>query len=366
MVRIGIVGLGYTVGISNQHAIAFKLIPEAEITAVYDVIAERGEDFVKRHELGQARVCKSYEELLQEVDAVCICTPNATHIDLAVTALKAGKHVLCEKPFALKGEECQMALNYAQLTQRVGMIGLCYRHIPAFRYMKQLIGEGALGEVFWGRQVMCSDRMADPNVKCEWRMQRALSGTGVIGDLGSHMLDMTEWLLGDQCGGLARFQCMQSTRITEREEIGTGRRKAVTNDDAASFTGQMENGVLISYTVARLGGPGHTFELYGSGGSLVYDGNRQFEVGIRKKAADGGYQDELTFVPVPEELYMTAENTPRIPFTINFFHQAEDFIDCIQNGKQPETDFERGVHIQRLIDTIERAAVSGVTEDVRE
>lgn len=366
MIRIGIVGLGYTVGISNQHAIAWKLIPGARIAAVYDVKTERGEEFVKRHQLDGAAVCQSYEELLDQVDAVCICTPNVTHVDLAVTALKAGKHVLCEKPFALREEDCQEALNYAQLSGKVCMIGLCYRYIPAFRYMKQLIQDGALGEVFWGRQVMCSDRMANPGVLCEWRMQKALSGTGVIGDLGSHMLDMTEWLLGEQCGGLAKFQCMDSTRITEREEIGTGRRRAVTNDDVASFTGQMENGVLISYTVARLGGPGHTFELYGSGGSLVYDGSRPFEVGIRRKPFEGGYQEALTFIPVPEEYYMTAENTPVEPFTINFFHQAEDFLDCILNGKHPETDFERGAHIQRLIDTIERAAESGVTEDVRD
>lgn len=368
MVRIGIAGVGYTVGISNEHATAFKLQPGARITAVYDILPGRGEDFVKRHQLDGTKVCSSYEELLDEVDAVCICTPNATHIELAVQALKAGKHVLCEKPFGLNSEECEEALKYAELSGKVCMIGLCYRNIPAFRYMKKLIENGELGEIFWGRQVMCSNRMADPGVLCEWRMQRMLSGTGVIGDLGSHMLDMTEWLLNSQCGPMKRFQALQSTRINERKEIGTGRMKPVTNDDIACFTGQMENGVLISYTVARLGGPGHTFELYGSGGTMIYDGDRPFQVGIRRKEFNGGYGGnygaDIEYIPVPKELYMTSENTPEIPFTINFYHQAAEFLDCIENGKRPETDFARGIYIQKLIDTIERAAVTGLVEEV--
>lgn len=364
MVRIGIVGAGYTVGISNEHAKAFKLLPGAAIEAVYDILPGRGEDFVKRHELSKAKVCASYEELLDAVDAVCVCTPNATHITLTVQALKAGKHVLCEKPFGLNEDDCQEALKYAELSGRVSMIGLCYRNIPAFRYMKQLIQDGEIGEIFWGRQTMCSDRMANSDVLCEWRMQHMLSGTGVIGDLGSHMLDMTEWLLKEQCGALTRFQACRSTRITERRECGGSRMKPVTNDDVAVFTGQLENGVLIAYTAARLGGPGHTFEIYGSKGALLYDGSKPFEVGIRRKQQNGYYGSPIEAAAVPRELYITADNTPEIPFTINFYHQGAEFLACIETGKRPETDFARGIYIQKLIDTIERASETGLVEEV--
>ena len=151
MVRIGIVGTGNTIGISKNHAMAYAKCDDAKITAVYDVLPGLGEQFLEKMGLTEAVSCASYEELLSLCDAVSICTPNCTHIDLTVQALKAGKHVLCEKPFAPTPEECDEAIRYAKLTGKVAMIGLCYRDYPGLRFLKKLVDDGTLGRIFFAR-----------------------------------------------------------------------------------------------------------------------------------------------------------------------------------------------------------------------
>ena len=100
MVRIGIIGSGNTIGIAQNHIGAYKCCPDAVITAVYDILDGRAQNYIDKFELKDAKACAGLEELFGLCDAVSICTPNCTHVDLSVQALKAGKHVLCEKPFA--------------------------------------------------------------------------------------------------------------------------------------------------------------------------------------------------------------------------------------------------------------------------
>lgn len=149
MIRIGIIGTGYTIGIAGNHIKAYQCCSDAQITAVYDLLEGRAEDYIEKYGLKEAKACKCLDELLESCDAVSICTPNATHVELAVSALKAGCHVLCEKPFAPKPEDCAEAIKYAKLTHKVAMIGLCYRDIPGFAYMKQLLDEGVIGDVYF-------------------------------------------------------------------------------------------------------------------------------------------------------------------------------------------------------------------------
>lgn len=358
MIRMGIVGTGYTIGIANLHVGACKRLPNVEITAVYDILPGRAQSCIDKNELSGAVACASYEELLSLVDAVSICTPNSTHVELSVQALKAGKHVLCEKPFATDAEACRPAMEYAELSQRVCMIGLCYRGIPALRYMKKLIDCGELGDIFFTRYSQGGNRIANPEVKLEWRMQESLSGPGAIADFGSHMLDITDWMLRDQCGPLREVQCMEETFILQRAAIGSGLPSSVSNGDVAVFHARCENGTIASFTASRIGCH-HTMEVYGSGGYMGFDANDPFSVTIHKKDPQGGYASAPETVPVPEELYMEDAATPKIPFVINFYLQTKAFVDAIENGTPVETDFSRGLYIQKLIDAVQYAADTG-------
>lgn len=359
MLKIGIVGTGYTIGIAQMHIKAYQLIPDVQIAAVYDLNSERSVDYIEKFQLTDAVACKSYAELLEKVDAVSICTPNDSHVPLSVEALQAGKHVLCEKPFSTDAGSCDSAVEAAEKSSQVAMIGLCYRGIPGFAYMKQLVESGELGEIFLVRESQGGNRIASPQVKLEWRMQKALSGPGAVADFGSHMLDMTDYILRNRCGRIKEVQCMQSILVKQREVIGqAGTYADVDNDDVAVFNARMESGALVSFSASRIGCD-HTMEIWGSGGYVGFSGARPFEVTIQKKEINGGYSGEKQVIAVPESIYLNDPVTPKIPFLINFYHEVKEFVSAIQEQRDTEITFARGRYVQKLIDAVHQSAQTG-------
>lgn len=361
MVKVGIIGVGNTIGIAGLHIGAYKLCEDAVITAVYDILPGRAESCLDRYDLKDAVVCQNEQEVFEACDAVSICTPNATHVELAVAALKAGCHVLCEKPFAPAAADCTEAVKYAKLTDKVAMIGLCYRDIPGLVYMKKLIDAGTVGKVFFVREEQGGDRIANPQVKLEWRMEKDLSGPGALADFGSHMMDICDYLLRDSCGKIREIHCMQDKLIPERERIGRpGRMGAVTNDDVSCWNCRTENGTLYSFTASRLGAT-FMLEIVGSGGKLMFQGAKPFELTVQRKDQEGGYSSEPEVVPVPEACYGPDGIAPRVPMAINFYYEIRQFLDTIQNKRTTELTFERGRYIQELIDAAQRSADTGET-----
>ena len=356
MVRIGIIGSGNTIGIARNHIESYKRCPDAVITGVYDLLDGRAQGYIEKMELKDAKACASLTELFGLCDAVSICTPNCTHVELAVEALKAGKHVLCEKPFAPTPAECDRAIQYAKLSGKVAMIGLCYRDIPGFVYMKKLLDEGKLGRIFFVREEQGGDRIANPDVKLEWRMQKDLSGPGALADFGSHMMDICDYLLRDHCGKIMEVTCMEDICIPEREIIGKpGKMGPVTNDDVACWICRTESGTLYNFTASRIGAT-FMLEIVGEGGKMTFNGDRPFELTLQLKDPAGGYASRPEVVPVPEECYGTDENAPRIPFAINFYYEIRQFLDAIEKGAESQLTFERGRYIQTLIAAAQEAA----------
>jgi predicted dehydrogenase len=355
MVKIGIVGTGDTIGIAKKHISAFKLIEDAEISALYDIIPERACSYKEEFQLEAAAVCKSYEELLEKSDAVIICTPNFTHNDLILKALNAGKHVLCEKPFGNHAKECDAGLRLSKVTDRICMLGLCYRNIPAMRYIKQLIDEGTLGDIYYIRQSQGGNRIAAPQVKLEWRMQEDLSGPGAIADFGSHMLDLADMLTREKSGKITEVSCMEHTFIDHRQVIGKETYGAVSNGDVAVFHAKTEKGTLLSFTASRIGAH-HMLDIYGSGGSVVFTGEKPFEITLLKKDISGAYEAKAETLQVPKELYMEDDHVPEVPFLINFYLQGKQFIDAINGKREISSSFEHGIYIQKLIDALQESA----------
>lgn len=359
MIRIGIIGAGNTIGISGFHIMSYKLCEDAVITAVYDIIPGRAQNYIEKFELKDAVACSNEQEVFETCDAVSICTPNATHTELTVAALKAGCHVLCEKPFAQTAQDCREALKYAKLTDRVAMIGLCYRDIPGFVYMKQLIDAGKIGKVFFVREEQGGDRIANPDVKLEWRMQKDLSGPGALADFGSHMMDICDYLLRDSCGRIREIQCMQDCLIEEREVIGKpGVMGKVSNDDVACWTCRTEKGTLYNFTASRIGAT-FMLEIVGAGGKMIFHGDRPFELTLQLKDQNGGYQSAPQVVPVPEDCYGLDAAAPRKHMAINFYYEIRQFLDAIQNKRETQLTFERGQYIQELIEAAQKSADTG-------
>ncbi len=358
MVKIGIVGTGDTIGIAKLHIKAFKLMEDAKITALYDILPDRAGKYKEEFELEDAKICESYEDLLENSDAVIICTPNFTHNELIVKALNSRKHVLCEKPFGNNAKECEEGLRLSKVTDKVCMLGLCYRNIPAMRYIKQMIDDGTLGDIYYIRQSQGGNRIAAPQVKLEWRMQEDLSGPGAIADFGSHMLDLADMFTREKSGKITEVSCMENTFVNDRQVIGKEVYGAVSNGDVAVFNAKTEKGTLLSFTASRIGAH-HTLDIYGSGGSVIFRGEKPFEITFLKKDVNGAYETEAKTLEVPKELYMEDDKVPEVPFLINFYLQGKEFVDAINGKRESSSTFEHGIYIQKLIDALQESANTG-------
>lgn len=353
-IRVGIAGTGYTVGIANNHVNGYKYCAEdCELVALYDIVPGRAARWAEEKQL-EVKICETFDALLDEVDAVSICTPNYAHVPMVIRALEKGKHVLCEKPLSTDAKSCKAAVSYGKSTDRVQMIGFSYRGIPAVRWMREQIAAGKLGKVFTWRETLGGCRIANPDVQLEWRMQEDLSGTGALADFGCHMIDLCDWVLQGTCGEIKAVQGFTSRSIPQRERIFGEGFADVTNDDSATFNMRFAGGTLASFVTSRLGILRHTIEVYGEGGMMLFRDDLPNEVEVWRKEKNGGYTGSPEKIAVPEELRMD-------PW---FNAETAEFLSCIKTGRQPARSFERAMYIQEIIDKIKQSCESGCTVEL--
>ena len=348
-IKIGIVGTG---GIARGHVKGYLDNPDAEITAVYDVLPVKMEQFLKNVNLPNVSVCKSLDELLQKVDAISICTPNNTHFQVAKAAIDAGKHFICEKPLtATYNEAVEFANYYKNQTSKVkAMMGFSYRDIPAVRFIKKFLDEGKMGRIYTITQQLGNIRIADPfKVKREWRMDIIQSGTGALIDFGCHLLDLTDHLITKESGRLCSVQASKNTFISQRMALDDSGQLPVTNDDAALFSGITEKGTLCSYYVNRLGMPFETLQITGEGGMLYWNSHDDKKVGMQLKEKTGGYTGPMEFKEVPQEFFGKERHTGLIA----------EFVNAVKTNVTPSRGIDQGLYVQYVLEKINEAAETG-------
>ena len=274
-VNVGIIGVG---GIARgAHIKGLKEVKEANIIAICDIDEERlnsvGEDLGI---LPEKRYV-NYEELIMDgdVEAVEICTPNYLHVPMAVAALKAGKHVNVEKPVSTDYASAApliAALQDIDPEKQVAMTCFSYRFSPAVRYAKWIIDQGMLGDIVNVKVEYLKDSAFMKGRKLEWRFIKEMAGTGVLGDLGAHLVDMTRLLVGEFSGVAAHTEIIVKERM-KPDDSGMGK---VETDDFCSFIARMENGATADFTISRCAiGERNTirYDIYGTKGLISFDLN---------------------------------------------------------------------------------------------
>lgn len=355
-IRVGIIGTGYTVGIAAMHVTGYQhMKDDCALVALYDIEQGRAAQWAQEKKLTDVVICSSVDELLDMVDAVSLCVPNDQHVPLLLKAFEKGKHVLCEKPISVNADTAQAALD-AEPQDKIHMLGFSYRGIPALRYMKQVIDEGKLGRVFTYRETLGGNRIANPDVKLEWRMREDTSGTGALADFGCHMIDLCDWLLHKTQGSICEACGMYGRSITERADIRSGKLKPVTNDDSASFSLRLQNGTIASFVASRLGVARHTLEIYGEGGMMLFRDDRPNEVEQWFKPLNAGYDfsTKAEIIQVPDS-FITA------PWQNAEF---EEFIAAIRFNHKPDRSLARGLYIQKIVDAVAGACEAGSTVEI--
>jgi predicted dehydrogenase len=311
-----------------------------------------------------------------DIDVVDVCTPGDTHMAITVAALQSGKHVLVEKPLANSVAEAETMAEAAALARSSGqrsMVGFNYRRVPALKLARDLVAEGRIGALRHVRGAYLQDWLADPAVPLAWRMKRELAGSGAIGDIGAHVIDLAQFLTGER---LSALSARTRTFVTERPlpngtsgalggtgGPGTGE---VTVDDAFVLHGEV-GPALATFEGTRMATGRRNslrLELNGTAGSLAFDFETMNELSFYD-ATDprrtNGFRRIIA--TEPDHPYMSAWWPPGhgLGYDHTFTNEIADFVRAIVGGTDPEPSLLEGLKVQRVLAALESSAASGGT-----
>jgi len=293
-----------------------------------------------------------------EIDIVDISVPTYLHHEMAVAAAEAGKHIFCEKPFALTVEEAKEMYEAAEKAGVVHYLNHNYRRAPAVRLAKKLIGEGFVGRIFHWRGAYLQDWIVDPSFPLTWHLRKDRAGAGPHYDLNSHSVDLARYLVGE----INAVTALATTFIKERPLPGAGAATfsagsgeatemgEVTVDDAAFMLAEFENGALGSFEASRFA-PGRKnynyFEIYGSKGSIVFNLERMNELQLFQRDDPAFAQGFRTILATEagQHDYIANWWPPghMIGYEHEFHHGVVDFMAAIENGTKIEPNFYDGL-----------------------
>jgi len=354
--------LGYRF-MGKAHANALARLPmffsEAPATN-RDVLVGRDEDALQEaaDRLGFDRVATDWESVVEEIDVFYNLGPNHVHADPAIAALEAGTPVFCEKPLAHTTAAAErMAAAAAEADVPAG-IAFNYRFVPAIQYARGLIADGELGEIHHVRGRYLQDWLVDPEAPWSWRNDAELAGSGALGDLGAHTVDLLRFLVGaaDGAGDIERLSGQLRTFVDERPLPDDEATRPVTVDDA--YTAQLDfaEGAVGTLEATRFGTGhknDHTIAVEGSAGALRFSLERLNELEVHT----GGRGFETVLVTDGSDPYVDHWWPPGhvIGWEHTFVHENYEFLSAVAEDGEFEPSFEQGYAVQKLLDAVVRA-----------
>ncbi len=374
--NIGVVGAGF---MGKAHCVALSNMPKLFTDAPYvpvfktvcDIVPEIAEDFKERFSFEKA--CTDYMEIINdlEIDIVCVCTPNDSHAEISIAALKEGKHVICEKPIATKTEDAKAMAEAAEEAAKKGIVSMCgyqYRRVPAIDEAKKIIESGRLGEITNVRAQYLQSWSADPRSPLSWRFVKETAGAGTLGDIFTHALDIAQYLAGN----VTDVVSMVKTYIKERPvqeggvdllgtvKLGNDAKKQVVDvDDEVSVLCKFDSGAIGSVEATRMAWGRNnylTVEVHGTKGSLTWNYERLNELevcyGMEDNDGERGFRKIYTGPANPH-----GDVTWNIPgMNIGYGElkaiEAYEFAKAVEGGYQPTTSFTVGYQLDRVCEAV--------------
>lgn len=373
-IRIALIGTGL---MGRTHTNGYKRIgdffPEFEYRPVLKVCCSRNEEKVKA--FAEQWGYESYETdwkaviARDDVDAVDICTANDTHAEIALAAAAAGKMILCEKPLARTLAEAKTMVDAVEAAGVKNTVWYNYRRIPAVTLAKQIVDSGKLGKIFHYRSNFLQDWTISEDLPqggaALWRLDVAAAGSGVTGDLLAHCIDTAMWLNG----GIKDVSAVTETFVKERMHNLTGKVEKVGIDDACLFHCHFANGSLGLFESTRYA-RGHkalyTFEINGEHASIRWDLHDMNYIEYFDHNDDSivrGWRRIL--VTDGDQPYMKRWWIPgtSIGYEHSFVHQAADFFESLQTGKECHPTFQDAYETQKVCEAVINSANSRSWQD---
>jgi predicted dehydrogenase len=353
-IKVGIIGTG---GMAKAHANHYAKIPGVEAFMAMDVVPGRAEAFAQAHDMPWAT--ESIDDVLTDCDAVSIVTPDRHHAEPTLKALRAGLHVLCEKPLTVTLDDARKVARAAvQAADRHGsvhMTNFSYRNAAAFHHAAKLVADGRLGQVrhVYGRYLQA---WLAANVWGHWsdeawlwRLQTAKGSGGALGDIGCHLIDFLTGIAGD--ASTLRCSFYNHPKISESgRPITQWQGQPLDANDTAILEMQLDaGGSAVAHTTRWATGRGNqvALEVYGTEGALMIDLDRGYDRlwVVDRKIADTAKNE-------PDWREVTLKRTPNL---------WQRFAKLIKTGKNDQPDMVRGAQVQAYLDACERSAANGGT-----
>ncbi len=372
--NVAIIGMGF---MGRAHSNAWSQLNkffdtdfEICLKAVAGNSEERLKVFAKKW--GYEEYTTDWRTLIdrEDIDVIDILTPTYLHKEMAVAAMKAGKHVICEKPCAVTWQDCKEMADVARETGVVTYLNHNYRRAPAVALAKQMIEEGKLGTIYHYRGTYLQEWIMDENFPVTWQLKKETAGGGPLYDLSSHNTDLARYLIGEPVS----VSAMLKTFITERPEPGetsavfsagdvseSAKKIPVTVDDAAFMVLEFENGAIGNIDSSRFAAGRknfNCFEIYGSKGALYFDLERMNELQYYDNTSDLSHQGYRTIIVTEGEHPYVGAWWPQghiIGYEHTFVHAFYDFVTAIANGTKVTPNFEDG---EKIIKVLQAAQIS--------
>ncbi len=350
-----------------------------------------------RAQLGWQFSTTDWREVVESplIDVVDIGSPNDSHAEMAIAAARAGKHVLCEKPLAMDVKQAEAMLAAVQKAKVTHMVCHNYRRVPAIALARKMIAEGSLGQIYHYHARYAQDWLVDPEAPMRWKLQKQFSGSGTLGDINVHIIDLARFLVGEfkEVSGLMHT-FVQERPLTEvppgaargvppmpakpAPKAKSGSRSdtspakplqkmgKVNVDDSSLILGRFQNGALANLEATRYaaGRKNHmTFEVNGSKGSLAFDLEdlNRLKFCETSSAPDRqGFRDILVTQVGGVHPYTNNWWRPghALGYEHTFVHTIADFVNACVDGKPVQPSFEDGVKNQRVLHAAEKSAES--------
>ncbi len=387
--RVAMIGYGF---MGAAHSQAWRVAPRFfDLPRIPEMSVLVGRDAVRAasaaERFGWTSSATDWREVIQrdDIDLIDICSPGDSHAEIALAALEAGKHVLCEKPLANSVLDAARMTDAAAAAAERGvfaMVGFSYRRVPAVAFARQLVQAGRIGTVRRVQANYLQDWLVDENGPMTWRLDKSRAGSGSLGDIGAHAIDAVQFITGQT---VTRVSGTLETIVTDRPLLADGVGLSgtassewgkVTVDDSAIFTGRLSEGALATFEATRFAtGRKNAFrvEVSGSRGAVGFDLERMNELEFYDRSDAAGEQGfRRIFVTEPEHPYAAAwwPTGHGLGYEHAFSHQVRDLVTDIAEGRQPHPSFAEGLQVQTVLDAVERSAANrsewtDIDDDVR-
>ncbi len=364
-IGVGLIGAGW---IGRVHAEQYLRVPQlcplpgvtVKLRAVADVVPELAQSIAT--DFGFERCYADWQDLVAdpEVTLVDICVPNVLHREIAVATAQAGKDIFCEKPMSMSPEEGRHMFETAEVAGVRHMINFNYRRAPAIAFAKQLLAQGVLGDIYHFRAGFCQDFAADPKAPWSWRFDLARAGGGSLVTMGTHVIDLARYLVGD----IVQVMAMQSTFIRERPKRDGGVGSVSVDDSTFALMRFRADTVGILYTTWMAPGRKHHFEweINGSKGSLFFNSERLNELQFCESDDPenrGGFKTIYMGQRHPYGDILGLKAGMGIGIRETFLLQVYELLRGVAEGSPVAPSFYDGWQVDRIV----HAAAVSSTED---